>query len=439
MEHRLPAVEAHAPPQLVEFDTAHWADLPLATRYQAVRQFTEWLCAPLEVEDYVVQSMPDVSPTRWHLAHTTWFFEMFVLLKALPRFRAYNDEYAHLFNSYYNLVGPQFPRPRRGLMTRPTVREVFAYRAHVDEHMQKLLAGFDAAEDPQLARVIETGLHHEQQHQELMLTDLKHVFSCNPLFPVYRPHAIGPSAAPPALGWLEYGAGLCEIGYEGHGFHYDNEGPRHRVFVEPFALANRLVTCGEYLEFIRAGGYRQPQHWLSDGWATVQREGWRAPLYWEQQDGQWWQFTLSGLRPVEPHEPVCHISQYEADAYARWAGARLPTEAEWEIAASGAALQGNFVESAAFHPVPASDGGGALQQVFGDVWEWTGSPYIGYPGYQPAEGALGEYNGKFMSGQMVLRGGSCATSRTHIRRTYRNFFVPAARWQFSGLRLGRNR
>jgi ergothioneine biosynthesis protein EgtB len=409
---------------------------PLPDHYERVRSFSEELCEPLETEDFVIQSMPDVSPTRWHLAHTTWFFETFVLKGHVPGYREYHPAYAYLFNSYYNAVGDQFPRPRRGLLSRPTVHEVLAYRRHVDEHMIRLLAERSRGDLGDLAGVVVLGLHHEQQHQELMLTDIKHVFSCNPLHPVYRGRNDAPGEAPP-LGWLSFEEGLRWIGREGAGFYYDNAGPRHRVFLPAFELASRPVTNGEFLDFIRDGAYENPMLWLSDGWATVQTEGWRAPLYWQQHGGQWGHFTLSGWRPVNPAEPVCHVSCYEADAFARWAGVRLPTEAEWETAAERATCGGNFVEGGVFHPVPGRRDARELDQMLGDVWEWTASQYLPYPGYRPAEGALGEYNGKFMCNQFVLRGGSCATSQTHIRRTYRNFFPPAARWQFSGLRLAR--
>jgi ergothioneine biosynthesis protein EgtB len=409
-------------------------------RYRRVRAFTEQLCEPLATEDYVVQSMPDVSPTKWHLAHTAWFFETFVLSSAVPEYQPFHPMYGYLFNSYYNAVGERHARPNRGLLTRPTVEEIYRYRAYVDTHMVALLASGDEGRLAAVAPVVELGLHHEQQHQELLLTDIKHVFGCNPLQPAYR------EAEPPAAGasspaqWKSYPAGLCWIGYDGGGFAFDNELPRHRTWVEAFQLATRLVTNEEYLAFIADGGYTRPELWLSDGWNTVGAQGWSALLYWEQRDEQWWMLTLAGPRAVVPAEPVCHVSYYEADAFARWAGARLPTEAEWEVAAGDVSVEGNFVESGRLHPAPVQDarGDGALQQMYGDVWEWTSSPYAPYPGYRPTEGALGEYNGKFMCSQMVLRGGSCATSLSHIRGSYRNFFPPDARWQFSGLRLARD-
>jgi ergothioneine biosynthesis protein EgtB len=406
--------------------------------YRRVRSFSNYLCETLATEDFVVQSMPDVSPAKWHLAHVTWFFETFVLQPQVSGYKTPNEQFAFLFNSYYNTVGKQFCRPRRGLVTRPTVQDVMDYRHHVDEHMTRLLQRPEQ-ELGDLAGVVEIGLHHEQQHQELMVTDIKHVFSQNPLFPVYRESAPRPQGPPPALGYKRFDEGLHWIGSEGNGFAYDNEGPRHRTFIHSFEIANRLVTCGEYAEFIAEGGYTIPQLWLSDGWATVKAQQWDAPLYWyRDNDGSWKIFTLNGLRDIDPHEPVAHLSFYEADAYARWAGARLPLESEWEIAARGLDGAGNFVEQACFHPVPLENNADGLCQFYGDVWEWTGSPYTAYPGYRSAEGALGEYNGKFMCNQMVLRGGSCATSQTHIRATYRNFFPPDARWQFMGLRLARD-
>jgi ergothioneine biosynthesis protein EgtB len=378
--------------------------------------------------------MPDVSPTKWHLAHTSWFFETFVLIPTLPHYSPFHPMYGYLFNSYYNAVGERHARPQRGLLTRPTVEEIYQYRAHVDEHMQALLLNGDEARLAAVADVIELGLHHEQQHEELLLTDLKHVLSCNPLRPAYRELPSSPAGTSGPLGWQAYPGGIAWLGHDGAGFAFDNELPRHRVFLEPFRLGTRLVTNGEYLAFMADGGYTRPELWLSDGWNTVNAQDWQAPLYWEQRDGNWHEFTLGGLRPVAPNAPVCHVSYYEADAYARWAGARLPTEVEWEVAAAALRPAGNFVESEAFHPVPAPPGDG-LRQMYGDVWEWTASAYSPYPGFRPTAGALGEYNGKFMCSQLVLRGGSCATPLSHIRASYRNFFPPDARWQFSGIRL----
>jgi ergothioneine biosynthesis protein EgtB len=414
----------------------------VAMRYGAVRRRTVSLCAPLETEDYVVQSMPDASPAKWHLAHTSWFFETFVL-KAAFAHESTSKEYAYLFNSYYNAVGERTPRAERGLISRPTVAEVYRYREAVDARMNALLGGADEPLLERLGATIELGLNHEQQHQELILTDLKSMFGRNPLRPVYR--ELGPiergEVAP--VRWLGYPEGLRKVGHDGHGFAFDNEMPRHSVFVQPFHLADRLVTNGEFLAFIEDGGYEQPKFWLSDGWNARNTQRWAAPLYWEGGENQGWRImTLAGLRDLEPDEPVCHVSYYEADAFARWAGARLPSEAEWEVAAEGVEIRGNFLEDQHFHPRPLgaahAHADDAPAQLFGDVWEWTRSPYTPYPGYCPAPGALGEYNGKFMCNQMVLRGGSCATPRSHIRSTYRNFFPPEARWQFSGIRLAKD-
>lgn len=420
--------------------TAHFPSREtLLEKYFRVRRFSEQLCAPLATEDYVIQSMPDVSPTKWHLAHTTWFFETFLLSQASKTYSSPYPQYAYLFNSYYNSLGERHCRPRRGLISRPTVEETYTYRHYVDEQMQSLLEHADEQLLGQIAPFVTLGLHHEQQHQELMVTDIKHVFSCNPLYPVYREQLPRSSVQILPLEWISYPETLTWIGFEGDGFSYDNEGPRHREFVHPYQFASRLTTNGEYMQFIEDGGYQNPLLWLSSGWNTVQAEGWQAPLYWEKHDDRWFVMTLSGLREVDPSEPVCHVSYYEADAYARWADARLATEAEWENAARNIPIEGKFVESGSFHPVPlqAPQGSTTPAQMYGDVWEWTQSAYLAYPGYKPAPGAVGEYNGKFMCNQFVLRGGSCATSITHIRPTYRNFFPPDARWQFMGIRLAR--
>jgi ergothioneine biosynthesis protein EgtB len=407
----------------------------LAERYRAVREATIALAAPLAAEDQVVQSMPDASPTKWHLAHTTWFFETMVLGRFDPSHRPVDERYAFLFNSYYESLGERQPRPRRGLITRPTLDEVRAYRRAVDESMDRFLRSDQA---PEALGRIELGLHHEQQHQELILTDIHHALWCNPLRPAYaEAPADGPRTGPGSPGWIGFDEGVVEIGHDGRGFAFDNEAPRHRAFVEAYALADRPVSCGEYAGFIADGGYRRPGLWLSDGWAAVRAEGWEAPAYWERRDDTWWVFTLAGMRPVDPAAPVSHVSHFEADAYARWAEARLPTEVEWEHAARTAPVAGHFVESRRFRPAAAPAADGALRQMLGDVWEWTASAYLPYPRFVPLAGELGEYNGKFMSGQMVLRGGSCLTPESHIRRTYRNFFPPAARWQMSGLRLAR--
>jgi ergothioneine biosynthesis protein EgtB len=357
----------------------------------------------------------------------------------LPGYRAFHPQFGFLFNSYYEAVGPRWPRPERGLLSRPTVAEVYRYRAHVDAHMAELLRTSAEALLTQLDAVVTLGLNHEQQHQELILTDLKNALARNPLRPEYR-QAVPSDAEPPPADWIAFPEGVTWIGHEGSSFVFDNESPRHRVFLNGCRLASRLVTNEEFLAFMIDGGYRRPELWLSDGWATRQAQGWYAPLYWEDQGGEWVTMTLGGWRPVAAAEPVCHVSYYEADAFARWAGARLPTEAEWERAAATVPVTGHFLESEHFHPwpAPATDDRGPLAQLYGDVWQWTASPYVGYPGYEPALGALGEYNGKFMCNQLVLRGASCATPRSHARATYRNFFPPDARWQFSGIRLAQD-
>ena len=478
------------------------AEVPAAgvdqrARYARIRGITESLAEPLAVEDYVVQSMPDVSPTKWHLAHVTWFFETFVLMPHLPEYEPVNPAYQYLFNSYYLGAGERHCRDQRGYISRPTVAEVYAYRRHVDEAMDRLLR--DGGTDPvEVARVVEIGLHHEQQHQELLLTDIKHVLSVNPLRPAYRadghpggsldsksvqPSApldskrpqsgtpldstylqpdidldskhpqpgtpldsthLQPSSAEAAsLAWVHFPEGLVEIGADGDAYTFDNERPRHRHFVEAFDLASRPVTNGEFLAFMEDGGYERGELWLSEGWATAQARGWTEPFYWEKKDGEWWTYTLEGARPLQLDETACHLTYFEADAYARWADARLPSEQEWEVAAQGVTVAGNMAGRGRFHPEvaksPHQNGQApALQQMFGDVWEWTRSQYSPYPGYQALPGTLGEYNGKFMSNQFVLRGGSCVTPDDHIRPTYRNFFPADAAWQFSGVRLARD-
>jgi ergothioneine biosynthesis protein EgtB len=386
----------------------------------------------------VVQSMDDVSPSKWHLAHTTWFFETFVLEPFYPGYRCFNPAYAVLFNSYYNSVGDIYPRPDRGLLSRPTVAEVYDYREHVDAAVTVLMSRADQRTCGAIADVMTLGCHHEQQHQELILTDIKHVLSCNPLQPAYRANSEQVADVTASMGWARYEAGLVRIGAGAEGFAFDNERPRHRTYVAPFELAGRPVTNGEYIDFMEDGGYRQPGLWLSDGWNMIHERRCTMPLYWQLRDGVYHAHTLSGTRPVVRAEPVCHVSYYEADAFARWAEARLPTEAEWEIASEGATIGADLLETGALHPRPTRGGDTEPVAMLGNVWEWTSSPYTAYPGYKTAAGALGEYNGKFMSGQMVLRGGSCLTAATHIRSTYRNFFPPDARWQMTGLRLARD-
>jgi ergothioneine biosynthesis protein EgtB len=409
-----------------------------AARYRSVRGYSEMLCETLEPEDCVVQTMPEISPTKWHLAHTSWFFETFILKEALPNYAPIHPQYAYLFNSYYNAAGKMHCRPKRGLISRPTLRETFEYRHHVDDFMDALFENSVIVE--KFAPIVLLGLHHEQQHQELMLTDIKHVFSENPLRPVFRERLMRKSAPVPPMPWLTFPAGVYQVGDNGHGFHFDNESPRHRQFLETFQLAPRLVTNGDYLEFIEDGGYQRPEFWLSLGWYTVNEQHWEGPLYWEKRDGSWSVFTLAGMRELDKSEPVCHVSYFEADAFARWARARLPTEFEWEVATANLPYAGNFAENGSFHPEPVDEiaANQPLAQMFGDVWEWTSSSYSPYPGYAPTTGALGEYNGKFMCNQYVLRGGSCATSQSHIRKSYRNFFPPNARWQFMGFRLAKD-
>ncbi len=405
-------------------------------QYQNVRQLSEQLCEPLEIEDYVLQTTPEASPTKWHLAHVSWFFETFILSEFKPQYQVFHPRYRYLFNSYYEQVsGGIYPRAQRGLLSRPTVAEIFRYRAWTDDHMLALLEHADAKHWAEITRRLLMGIHHEQQHQELLLTDIKYNLGFNPLRPAYRTDLHAPALATPTpLHWHEFAGGLQEIGCAAEGFAYDNESPRHQQFLYPFKLASRLVSNAEYLQFIGDGGYQNTALWLADGWKMVRDQGWQAPLYWQQIDGEWWIYTLGGLRPLNPAEPVCHVSYYEADAFASWVGKRLPTEAEWEVAAHTQVLRGNLREQGLLHPAPAHSEAG-LQQLYGDLWEWTQSAYQAYPGYRAAAGALGEYNGKFMCNQKVMRGGSCVTATNHVRATYRNFFYAHERWQFKGLRL----
>jgi ergothioneine biosynthesis protein EgtB len=442
---------------------------PLARRVAETRALSLTLAEPLSAEDQVVQPMDDASPTKWHLAHTTWFFETFVAKPHLAGYRPLDERFAYCFNSYYEAAGPRQPRPQRGLLTRPSHAEVLAYRAHVDAALAAMFAGGLPERDRSVGELIELGINHEQQHQELILTDILALFAAEPLRPVYRPSPsprssrgegrgegqhkapMPPASAPhpnplPAEKrgegtsrprWIEYPGGIRRVGHEGRSFYFDNERPRHEVLLRDYRLASRLVTNAEWLEFMADGGYEKPGHWLSDGWATVRSRGWMAPGYWEGEPGEWRQMTLAGLLPVDPAAPVAHVSYFEADAFARWVGKRLPTEFEWEAAASDLPVRGNMLGSGALRPLPAPAIGPADKpaQMFGDVWQWTQSAYAAYPGFRAGPGALGEYNGKFMCGQYVLRGASCVTPEGHSRATYRNFFYPHQRWQFTGLRL----
>lgn len=410
----------------------------LLQQYRRVRSETEALASPITPEDAQIQSMDDVSPAKWHLGHTSWFFETF-LLRNDPSYASPREEYKVLFNSYYNSVGAKHPRPRRGLLTRPRLDEVLDYRHEVDTHVGRCLEEADDGAVDDAASIVRVGLHHEQQHQELMMTDILHVYWSNPLRPAYCEQTPPKAAVAHPIDWHRYPEGLYRIGFLGRGFGFDNEYPRHRHFVHTFELASRAVTAGEFMEFVSDGGYERPELWLSDGWSKVQEEEWQAPLYWERRQGTWWRMTLCGMQPVDPNAPVAHMSYYEADAYARWTGYRLPTEAEWEVAASEVPVRGNLQESEHLTAMsPPRDEPEMPEQMFGDVWEWTQSAYLPYPGYRANEGALGEYNGKFMCNQMVLRGGSFVTPSDHIRASYRNFFYPDARWQFTGIRLARD-
>ena len=432
-----PARQAHP--------SASGVALPLLQRYGAIRRYSLALAAPLSAEDCQVQSMPDASPTKWHLAHITWFFETFILERFEPGFKPFDASFRVLFNSYYQGVGEQYPRPHRGLITRPSLDEIKRYRADVDARMLALIAARGG--DAELEELVTLGLHHEQQHQELLLTDIKHALSFNPTRAAYAKRWPMTSVRPQPLRWFGYAGGLIEHGHDialDGAFCFDNETPRHRAYAAPFELASRPATYDEYLAFIDDGGYRRPELWLSMGWDWVRQGRREAPLYWHRHDGVWRSHTLQGLVEIDPHTPVCHLSYFEADAYARWAGARLPTEVEWEHAArqlrapASTMSRGNFADRGAFHPLPAGDAADEPLQMYGDVWEWTSSSYAAYPGYRPLPGAVGEYNGKFMSNQYVLRGGSCATPVGHVRASYRNFFPTDAQWQFSGVRLARD-
>jgi ergothioneine biosynthesis protein EgtB len=431
MHHREPGIQNQSRSQLE-------SQSPLAALFQQTRSATVRLASPLSPEDCALQPMPDASPVKWHLAHTSWFFETFILERFEPGYTHFDASFRILFNSYYNAVGEKHPRPQRGMISRPGLAEVLSYRKHVDEHMLALLA--KSPVPPELADLVTLGVNHEEQHQELILTDLKYLLSLNPLKPVYQKHwPLTPiMARKPA--WVKFQGGVVEAGFAEKEFAFDNESPRHKTYVHPFELASLPVTHGEFLAFMEDGGYRKPDLWLSLGWDAVNAQKWEAPLYWEKRNGVWHTFTLHGMAPVDPNTPLCHISYFEADAFARWAGARLPTEFEWELASQDVEIAGNFVDTGALHPLALRDEPpvSGLAQMFGDVWEWTQSSYAPYPGFKAAAGAIGEYNGKFMCNQYVLRGGSCATPLRHIRPTYRNFFPPDARWQFSGLRLARD-
>lgn len=409
----------------------------LKQKFKRVRSFTEKLTEPLEIEDFIVQVVTHASPVKWHLAHTSWFFEAFLLEKATDDYETLHPQYSYLFNSYYLQTGEPHCRDKRGNLSRPTVQEVFEYRTYVND---QVLAFIESSPDEvfrKWAEVIEIGLNHEQQHQELLITDLKYMFAQNPLYPVYTGRKQPEAPEPGKLQWSKFEEGVYEVGHAGGDFGYDNEFPKHKTYIQNFELANRLVTNREYLEFINDGGYSESKWWLDEGFATVEKENWKAPLYWIQKDDEWYHFTLNGIRKIDMNEPATHVSYFEADAYTRWAGVRLPTEQEWEVASNGLEIAGNFVENEYFHPTAADPEAEGLQQMFGNVWEWTQSSYSPYPGYKPLPGALGEYNGKFMCNQYVLRGGSCATSESHIRKTYRNFFHPHEQWQFMGIRLAR--
>ncbi|MCU7905857.1 MAG: ergothioneine biosynthesis protein EgtB [Candidatus Thiodiazotropha sp. (ex Epidulcina cf. delphinae)] len=403
----------------------------LIAEFNRVRRYTEALCSPLSADDYQIQSIVQTSPPKWHIAHVTWFFETFVLPHFDSGYKPFHPRFDFLFNSYYYTHGVMHPRSNRGLLSRPTVEEVYRYRDHVDDSVRQLMESVDEAEWQALAFRVILGLNHEEQHQELLLMDTKHNFSINPLRPAYRDDLQIPQGETRPIRWQDRTGGIRQVGHHSAAFAYDNETPRHDVLLHDHRLADRLITNGEYSGFIEEGGYDNPALWLSDGWALLQREGWRHPIYWQQLDDTWMQFTLGGMRRLNPHEPVCHLSFYEADAYARWTGKRLPLESELESLLSEQPVTGNFADSDLLHPAPA----GEEAQWYGDLWAWTGSPYVAYPGFRPPAGSMGEYNGKFMSNQMVLKGGCCVTPYGHTRASYRNFFYPDERWAFTGLRL----
>lgn len=403
----------------------------LTLEFSQVRHFSEKLCKPLAIDDYQIQSIAQTSPPKWHIAHVTWFFETFVISRFDAEYKPFNSDFDYIFNSYYYTHGEMYSRSHRGLLSRPTVEDVIEYRHFVDQKMQTLIDSTSDKNWDELRFLVTLGLHHEQQHQELLLMDVKHNFSVNPLKPSYRRDLEISEAKARPVNWMDHDGGICKIGYDGDNFCFDNETPRHNVLLNPYRIADRFITNAEYMEFINDGGYANPAHWLSDGWTIIHTQAWQHPLYWMKKENTWYQFTLGGERGLNPHEPVCHISYYEADAYARWAGKRLPLEAELELILAKESFTGTFIENDFLHPTPAHQQG----QWFGDLWAWTASPYIAYPGFKPLEGSMGEYNGKFMSNQMVLKGGSCITSSSHTRASYRNFFYPEERWAFTGLRL----
>ena len=407
----------------------------LLQQFQQVRAASELFCEPLQIEDYALQAMASTSPPKWHLAHTSWFFETFILKQYQQAFKPFSPAFEVLFNSYYHGIGDQHPRAERGLLSRPSLHEVLAYRQQVNDGIGELLADMAHPQHERICELVTLGINHEQQHQELFFTDIKYSLSRNPLYPAYREAALPASSVEVARQWLDFEGGQHTVGHQGQGFCFDNEQPVHNVLLQPYALASRLVSNGEFLQFMEDSGYQRPELWLSDGWATVGENNWQQPLYWHCIDAVWQEYTLYGMQVLELNRPACHISAYEADAYARWAGARLPTEFEWESAAAGVSMEGQFVEAGELHPAAAASAEDS--QMYGGLWEWTSSAYAPYPGYAPAASAVGEYNGKFMANQLVLRGGSCVTSQSHIRSSYRNFFYPPDRWQFSGIRLAK--
>ncbi|MCU7827870.1 MAG: ergothioneine biosynthesis protein EgtB [Candidatus Thiodiazotropha sp. (ex Myrtea sp. 'scaly one' KF741663)] len=419
-------------PSTETLDTSEAYDERLLSRYEAVRAVSELICEPLAIDDYQLQSIVETSPPKWHLAHVSWFFETLVLSHFRKDYRPYHPDFNYIFNSYYYTVGEMHPRPKRGMLSRPTVEEIYNYRRHVDEQMRRLMAWVDSEQWDDLAFRVTLGLNHEQQHQELLLMDIKHNLSVNPLLPAYRSDLTESPVLVSPVRWEERAGGVHEMGHAGDGFSFDNETPRHQVLMRDHRLANRLVTNQEYLEFIDDGGYQQPALWMADGWTLINQQGWRHPLYWRSVEGEWREYTLGGVRDLNPNQPVCHMSFYEADAYARWVGKRLPGEAELELMLDEQkTVDGNFFETGYLHPATALPEG----QWYGDLWNWTNTSYAGYPGFKPLKGAMGEYNGKFMSNQMVLKGGCCVTPSDHIRASYRNFYYPHDRWPFTGIRL----